>query len=204
MPNWADTLEQEGTSVTVDPTTGEASAAAPTVAVTPAEEDTRRYYRRRMQEDVEEEEEKEEKAAPLPTNTTTLLTVPIELGDSSGGSFLSIVLISDPNTLDESVVFGIYIPGLANYNTTLNLPTHPPHAPDDKASSLDGVALADTSDVPMAAQSAKGSSSGAGAAAGVVIGGMLAVGLVAASVVVYRKRRGQDSSLLHGAIRDSV
>ena len=53
----------------------------------------------------------------------TLLTAPVELGESSGGSSLPIVSISDPITLKDTVVFDVYLTELANYDSNAALPS---------------------------------------------------------------------------------
>jgi len=137
---------------------------------------------------------------PIPSssssNSKTLLTVPIELGDSSGdssgGSFIFIVLISDPKTLDETVVFDVYLAELARFNSTIPLPSRPPSSQEQpqlegEKAAVDTGILADVAEAPQVKQSG-GGGGGRGKVAGGVIGAFLAVAFVVGGVVVYRKR----------------
>jgi len=152
----------------------------------------------KQEEEKKEEGEGEVSSSPASssssnsTTITTFLTAPITLSDASGGSFVSLVLISEPTSLDETVIFDVYLPELSRLNGTVGLPSRPPSSEEEsqlkgEKVAVDATILADGSERPQVQQG--GGGGGGGKAVGGVIGALLAVAFVAGGVAMYRKRQ---------------
>lgn len=137
------------------------------------------------------------------STSKTFLTAPIELGESSGETSLSIVLISDPTALKDTVVFDVYLAELASFDNNFALPSRPPSSEEQpqlegEKAAVDTGVLADVSAGPQVKQS--GGSGAAGKVAGEVIGVLLAAAFVVGGLVIYRKRQhGQNGIVMHSS-----
>jgi hypothetical protein len=136
------------------------------------------------------------------SSSTTLLTVPLELGEPSGNSFISMVILSDPNMLNESVVFSVYLPGLQQLNGTVPLPAHVPSLIKAEeiegkigTGGLEGQVLNDAKTDLQTHTEGERAKPGRSleATVGAVTGALVAVACIFGAVMYYKRRRGQGN-----------